>query len=196
MDYIKSYKLFENDDSYYQKKIDLIQSYYDCFADYIDMGMCAHLVVGYDVIDIKDMDEVKKNIHKYGDDLLAGEMVIEMRGFIEHEYENDPETLREICNYLGKNLKSDEKRFEKITGSELENTFSGVNHRSKPQYDDFPTYTKRYVIKGGFNWNKIKSRLLLTKLERESDPLQYLNSFSDVPDGDITNITIVHKISC
>lgn len=186
MKHIKPYKIFENQS---QREMSVIQSYYDCFADYTDLGMGVYFVdSNTHMIDIKNIDLNDKNINNQ-----FNNMTFELRGFIDHEYENDPETLRNICDYLDKNLKSDENRFRKITGIKLKNTGMHVTMRFSDDENDL----KEFIIKSKIlDFNSKTARALFGRDHKGRNRTEYIKNFNEIPkNGQVINIGIVHEIS-
>jgi hypothetical protein len=194
MIYIKSYKLFESDD-YIDKTIDIISTYYDCFADYVDMGIGVYLVVnGIKMVDIKNMDEIEEIINSDSFQWdMSRKLTFEMRGFITKEYENDSEKLRNICNYIHKNLKSDENRFRKISGSKLKNKGTSATIRLSDDDNDL----KEFIIKSKIlDFNSKTGNALFGRDNKGRNHTEYINSFSEIPKiGNLININVVHEIT-
>lgn len=192
-----------------ERQKEIIQCYYDSFIELCDLNAFVSVVIGHDMINLKDMDRVKEVVDKIGSSYLTSEITFEIRGYVEtHDsddsYRNNESTLREIYDYISEHLKGDETQFAGMSGTHIKNTSTNIkvevpsgvirdmNHPSivshrytagrMEEYDIDPTSERHHGI------NLIKRY----KAYKNRNVYQFptIN-----PDDRIKLISIVHKVT-
>jgi len=115
-----------------ERQKEIIQCYYDSFIELCDLNAFVSVVIGHDMINLKDMDRVKEVVDELGSSYLTSEITFEIRGYVkthdsDDNYRNSESTLREIYDYISNNLKGDETQFAGISGASIKNTSTHIN---------------------------------------------------------------------
>lgn len=117
MKHLQTYQLFESG------KVttygDLYRMYYDCFVELIDMNAFIGVSNSHRLIDIKEVIDEYDNSNDT--EKINDKVTIETRGFITNSYENSPDNLAKIYEYMCDELSSDEDRFSEMSGLKIKN---------------------------------------------------------------------------
>lgn len=200
-----------------ERQKEIIQCYYDSFIELCDLNAFVSVVIGHDMINIKDIDRTLEEIDEISISKRVRnitEMNFEIRGYVEtHDsddsYRNSEDTLREIYAYVSEHLKGDEEQFAGMSGTNIKNISTHI--RVEVPSGEVRDVNHPSIVSHGYTHNTNGDRIMIDYSINPTSEKQYgLNlvkryksyknrnvyQFPTINQDDrIKLISIVHKVT-